>query len=129
MFTATFGYYVYLEVHPVPLRFFIQNQSNLDEAKCLSLEGLQPQSVFFYCVIIFHETSYLLMAKFILMLIIISTLHGATKLHFTDYSCVVFILFNTGLCKSALLTNSFGKLVFHRSVLFVFSACSISNLM
>ena len=48
-------------------------------------------------------------------------LKGATKSYFT-YSFVVFILCNTGLCKSAFSTNSFGKLVFYRSALFVFSA-------
>ena len=43
---------------------------------------------------------------------------GATNLYFTHYSCVVFILFNTGLCESAFSNNSFGKLVFYRSVEF-----------
>ena len=56
-------------------------------------------------------------------------LKGATKSYFTQYSSVVFILFNTGLCKSAFSTNSFRKLVFYRSALFVFSACFVSNLM
>ena len=38
---------------------------------------------------------------------------GATKLlHVAHYSCVVIILFNTGLYKSAFSTDSFGKLVF-----------------
>ena len=53
---------------------------------------------------------------------------GATKLYFTHYSCVVFILINTGLCKSAFSTDFFGKLVFYRFALFVFSACFVSNL-
>ena len=43
---------------------------------------------------------------------------------FTHYSCVVIILFNTGLYKSVFSTYSFGKLFFCLSVLFVFSACS-----
>ena len=34
------------------------------------------------------------------------------KSYFTHYSIVVFILLNTGLCKSAFSTNSFRKLVF-----------------
>ena len=54
---------------------------------------------------------------------------GAMKLYFTDYLCVVIILFNTGLYKSAFFTESFGKLVLCLSALFVFSACSVSNLM
>ena len=54
---------------------------------------------------------------------------GARKLSFTHYSFVVFILFNTGLWKSAFSTNSFRKIVFYRSALFVFSACYVSNLM
>ena len=37
---------------------------------------------------------------------------GARKLSFTHYLFAVFILFNTGLCKSAFSTNSFRKLVF-----------------
>ena len=41
-----------------------------------------------------------------------SSLKGATKSYFTHYSFLVFILFNTGLCKSAFSTNSFRKLVF-----------------
>ena len=39
-------------------------------------------------------------------------LEGATKSYFTHYSFVVFILFNTGVCKSAFSTNSFRKQVF-----------------
>ena len=50
-------------------------------------------------------------------------------MYFTHYLFVVFILFNTGLRKSAFYTNSFEKLVFYHSELFVFSACSVSNLM
>ena len=45
---------------------------------------------------------------------------GATKLYFTHYSCVVIILFNTGLCSSAFSTISFWKLVFCLFVLSVF---------
>ena len=58
-------------------------------------------------------------SKTILML----AFKGATKSCFTHYSFVVYILFNTGLCKSAFATNSFRKLVFYRSALFVFSTC------
>ena len=39
-------------------------------------------------------------------------LKGATKSYFTYYSFVVFILCNTGLCKSVFSTNSCRKLVF-----------------
>ena len=42
---------------------------------------------------------------------------GATKSYFTHYSCLVIILFNTGLCKSVFSTISIGKLVFRLSVL------------
>ena len=37
---------------------------------------------------------------------------GATKLYFTHYSCVVIVLFNTGLYKSVFSTYSFGRQVF-----------------
>ena len=49
---------------------------------------------------------------------------GDTKLYFTHYSCVVIILFNTGLCRSAFSTISFRKLVVYLSVLPVFFALS-----
>ena len=38
---------------------------------------------------------------------------GATKSYFTHYSCVVIILFNTGLSRSAFSKIYFGKLVFY----------------
>ena len=44
-------------------------------------------------------------------------LKGATKFYFTHYACVVIILFNMGLYKSAFSTDSFGKLAFCLSVL------------
>ena len=37
---------------------------------------------------------------------------GATKMYFKHYSCVVIILFNTGLCSSAFSGISFRKLAF-----------------
>ena len=43
---------------------------------------------------------------------------GAAKLHFTHYSYVVIILFNTGLYKSAFCTDSFEKLLVCISALF-----------
>ena len=49
----------------------------------------------------------------------------ATKLYLAHYSCVVIILFNTGLYKSVFSTYSFGKLVFCFSAPF----CVESNLM
>ena len=37
---------------------------------------------------------------------------GTTNSYFTHYWFAVFILLNTGLCKSAFSTDSFTKLVF-----------------
>ena len=37
------------------------------------------------------------------------TLKGASKLYFTHYSCAVFIMFNTGLYRSAFSTYLFEK--------------------
>ena len=42
---------------------------------------------------------------------------GATKSYFTHYSCVVIVLFNTDLCRSASSTVSFRKLGFRLSAL------------
>ena len=44
-------------------------------------------------------------------LFVLKIFKGATKSHFAHYSFVVFILFNTGLRKSAFSTSSFRKLV------------------
>ena len=52
------------------------------------------------------------------------TLQGAMKLYFTHYSCVVIILFNTGLYKSVFSIDSFGRLAFCLSALFAF-VCGI----
>ena len=41
----------------------------------------------------------------------------ATKSYFTHYSCVVIVLINTALCRSAFPTISFRKLVYRPSVL------------
>ena len=41
---------------------------------------------------------------------------GATKSHFTSYSCVVIILLNTALCRPPFSTVSFKKQVFRLSV-------------
>ena len=51
------------------------------------------------------------------------SIKGATKLCFKHYLCVVIILFNKGLYKPGFSTDSFGKLVFSVSVLFV--SCQI----
>ena len=40
----------------------------------------------------------------------------ATKSYITHNSCVVIVLFNTALCRSAFSTVSFSKLVFRLSV-------------
>ena len=50
------------------------------------------------------------------------TIKGATKSYFTDYSCMVIILFSTGLCRSTFSAISFEKLVFCFPVLYVFFA-------
>ena len=42
---------------------------------------------------------------------------GAMKSYFTQYSCVVIVLFNTALCRSTFSTVSFTNLVFRLSVL------------
>ena len=44
---------------------------------------------------------------------------GATKFYFTHYWCVVIVLFNTSFCKSVFYADSFGKLFFYPSVLFL----------
>ena len=44
---------------------------------------------------------------------------GATKSYFTHYSCVIIVLFNAGLCRFVLSTNSSEKLGFRLSVFFV----------
>ena len=43
---------------------------------------------------------------------------GAMKLYSSHFSCLVIVLFNTGLWKSLFSTDSFGKLVFYLSELF-----------
>ena len=70
----------------------------------------------------FKWCSKLTVCKFMLF----SSFKGAMKSYFMHYSCVVIIVFNTGLCRPAFSTISFGKLVFHLSVLSVFF-CSESN--
>ena len=42
---------------------------------------------------------------------------GATKLYFTNYACVVIIMFNTSLYKSVFSADAFGKLTFCFSTL------------
>ena len=44
-------------------------------------------------------------------------LKGATRSHFTHFSCVVIVLFDMALCRSAFSTVSFRKLVFRLSAL------------
>ena len=101
---------------------------------------ITPTTLLLY-IALFSSVGFLLYLFFNVLLVYISVLSflvkngawlplkGATKLYFRHYSFAVFILFNTGLCKSPFSTNSFGKLVFHYSALFVFSACYMSNLM
>ena len=45
---------------------------------------------------------------------------GATKSYFTQYFCVVIILFDMGFCRSVFSTICFRKLVFHIPGLSVF---------
>ena len=54
---------------------------------------------------------------------------GAMKLYFKHYSCVVIVLFNTSLCRSAFSTVSFRKLVFRFSVLSLNQDIKISVIM
>ena len=49
-----------------------------------------------------------------------TNIKGATKLYFMYYSCVVIILFSTGLYKSAFSTCSFGKTRFSSFCVLVF---------
>ena len=44
--------------------------------------------------------------------ILLPNFKGATKSYYMQYSCVVIVLFNTALCRSAFSTVSFRKLVF-----------------
>ena len=52
---------------------------------------------------------------------------AATKPYFTLYSCVVTVLFNTNLCRSAFSTVFFGKLDFRLCPFCVF--CFESNVL
>ena len=68
--------------------------------------------------------------KFILMnklqyRVYVHLFKGALKLYFTHYLFVVIILLNTVLDRSAFSTNSFEKLVFRLSVIYIFSARSV----
>ena len=55
----------------------------------------------------------------------LETIKGATKSYFSHHSCVVIVLFNTDLCRSAFSTISFGKLFFSFCVFCAF--CFESN--
>ena len=55
----------------------------------------------------------------------VSSLFYSVQVYTNHYSCVVIILFNTGLYKPALFTYSFGKLVFRIFAFFVFFTCSV----
>ena len=104
--------------------FLLLIAPRLTPRSCLRLEG---HSLYTSCKKRFKCDFYLF--RFLIHDPCIYFFKGATKSYFTHYSFVVFILFNTGLCKSAFSTNSFRKLFFYRSALFVFSACYVSNLM
>ena len=63
------------------------------------------------------KSPYLLTCSFLFLLQYSPVLKGATKSYFMHYSCVVIILLNTGLWRSAFSIIYFGKLVFCLSVL------------
>ena len=98
---------------------------------CFSFYNIIKVNQFLYLFIIFlHLISSLSLNKSLLVLyayvsmdsidcIILSWFKpkGATKWYFTHYSCVAIILFKTALCRSALSTGFFRKLVFRLSVL------------
>ena len=70
--------------------------------------------IFTYAFSLFH-----FMEKILKVLYFINSLFkAAMKLYFMHYLCVVIILFNTGLYKSAFSPDTFGKLFFCLSVLF-----------
>ena len=56
MYHFTFWYSVYLEVHPVPLRFLYKNQQKFDEAKSFTSFKRFTVAKSSYYVLIFHET-------------------------------------------------------------------------
>ena len=62
------------------------------------------------------KSPYLLTCSFLFLLQYSPVLKGATKSYFMHYSCVVIILLNTGLWRSAFSIIYFGKLVFCLSV-------------
>ena len=77
-------------------------------------EMLYHLLIFTYAFSLFH-----FMEKILKVLYFINSLFkGAMKLYFMHYLCVVIILFNTGLYKSAFSPDTFGKLFFCLSVLF-----------
>ena len=53
------------------------------------------------------------------ILLLLAKLRELRNRIFLHYSCVVIVLFNAVLCRSAFSTVSFGKLVFRLSVFFV----------
>ena len=67
--------------------------------------------IFRFCILsfLFHQ---LMFCDFLILGVLSVFVKGATKLYFLHYSCVVIILFNTGLQKSVFSIYSFGKLVF-----------------
>ena len=69
---------------------------------------------FEYC----HFTQVQIFTAIILTYHNIHSAKGATKSYFMHYPCVVIVLFNTDLCRSAFSTISFGKLVFRLSFVF-----------
>ena len=54
-------------------------------------------------------------------------LKKATKIYFTHCSCVVIILHNKSLSKSAFSTYYFWKLVFCLTMFYVCSVCCVFN--
>ena len=115
---------------PLPLPFPIQQKRNYFvlankfdfQQSCKSTSS----QLYFKLLLVFRNTSFWLFAKIedwvkypiihkhanhiICKDIFFCYIKRAAKLYFTHYSYVVIILFSTGLQKSALSTNSFGKL-------------------
>ena len=98
--------------------YFLMHHIFLYEWKVFKILKTSLEACFFWHELIFFQKVY--SANSITEELL---LKGAKKLYFTYYSCVVIILLNTGLYKSAFSTNSFRKLIFCLSALFVCVFC------
>ena len=87
--------------------YFLMHHIFLYEWKVFKILKTSLEACFFWHELIFFQKVY--SANSITEELL---LKGAKELYFTYYSCVVIILLNTGLYKSAFSTNSFRKLIF-----------------